>query len=54
MECCFCGEIVYLFCLKDIKGFCKIVIEINNCWECFKCCKDVMVSIDFKVCKLRV
>lgn len=54
MECRFCGEIVHPPCLKDIKGLCKIVTEINNCWECPKCCKDATVSTDFKVCKLRV
>lgn len=54
MECRFCGEIVHPPCLKDIKGLCKIVTEINNCWECPKCCKDATVSTDFKVYKLRV
>lgn len=44
MECRFCGEIVHPPCLKDIKGQCKIVTEINNCWECPKCCKDAAAT----------
>lgn len=40
MECRFCGEIVHPSCLEDSTAPCKIVTEINNCWECPKCFKD--------------
>lgn len=40
MECRFCGEIMYFLCVEDNIVFCKIVIEINNCWECLKCFKE--------------
>ena len=45
MECRLCGEIVHPTCLGDTKGRCKMVTEINNCWECPKCCKDSSVSV---------
>ena len=44
MECRFCGEIVHPSCLEDSGAPCKIITEINNCWECPKCCKDGTVS----------
>ncbi|KAM7446348.1 Lysine-specific demethylase 2A [Porites harrisoni] len=44
MECRLCGEIVHPTCLGDTKGRCKMVTEINNCWECPKCCKDSSAS----------
>ena len=48
MECRFCGEIVHPSCLGDTKGRCKMVTEINNCWECPKCFKDSSVSVCYE------
>lgn len=40
MECRFCGEIMHPSCVEDNTAPCKIVTEINNCWECPKCFKE--------------
>ena len=43
MECRLCGEIVHPPC-ADSTGHYRVMEQINDCWECPKCCKDEAVS----------
>lgn len=38
MECRLCAEIVHPECVDVEEDSYRIVSDINNCWECPKCC----------------
>ncbi|KAK3742949.1 hypothetical protein QZH41_014189, partial [Actinostola sp. cb2023] len=40
MECRLCAEIVHPQCVEADEDAYRIIPDINNCWECPKCCMD--------------